>query len=433
MPHAVPEDAVLQEQQSPYLTAWVAVPMTPASPFEQAAPHMQSAHPAKQQLQPQRQQQQQQQQVVRPRRSRLAALLSCSCFGDRPAVYEPAVVAEPPLGSLSSEEADAGKRMQLVAECRAASKPPQLPVGRRLSGHKTWDAVPRRHSQKLSQLSRAETEYYDAESCHGSDHSDHQLPPINSTEELETIASQLQEQLQLQQQPSGGVPGVSGAAARLASGGSRPPWVPETPLLFAPPGTSYVPVPAHTGFAAYWENDMARTTPFPQPIDVMLGLNFLVKRAHKSIPGLWLQENDTTMTVTAKPSFLPPGALANYCEYYDKTNATEAVWPLRRDMGFGSMSGRIYMTADGTLVLRTVSRSMMRHEVESVCEDYLSLEEDGQVVVDRMCCMHVASGKRAVQYQVGRRREHPPSGWGAPMVPGFKPTRTLSIVPHHDT
>lgn len=120
-----------------------------------------------------------------------------------------------------------------VAECRAASKPPQLPVGRRLSGHKTWDAVPRRHSQKLSQLSRAETEYYDAESCHGSDHSDHQLPTINSTEELETIASQLQEQLQLQQQPSGGVPGVSGAAARLASGGSRPPWVPETPLLFA--------------------------------------------------------------------------------------------------------------------------------------------------------------------------------------------------------
>jgi hypothetical protein len=28
----------------------------------------------------------------------------------------------------------------------------------------------------------------------------------------------------------------------------------------------------------------------------MLGLNFLVKRAHKSIPGLWLQENDHTMT-----------------------------------------------------------------------------------------------------------------------------------------
>jgi hypothetical protein len=28
----------------------------------------------------------------------------------------------------------------------------------------------------------------------------------------------------------------------------------------------------------------------------MLGLNWLVKRAHKSIPGLWLQENDTTLT-----------------------------------------------------------------------------------------------------------------------------------------
>jgi hypothetical protein len=32
----------------------------------------------------------------------------------------------------------------------------------------------------------------------------------------------------------------------------------------AAPNTTYVPVPAHTGFAAYWENDFERTTPFPQ-------------------------------------------------------------------------------------------------------------------------------------------------------------------------
>jgi hypothetical protein len=64
-------------------------------------------------------------------------------------------------------------------------------------------------------------------------------------------------------------------------------------------------------------------------------------------------------------------------------------------------AGRIYMTSDGVLVLRTVSRSLVSKEVENITEDYLSLEDNGQVVVDRMCCMHVASGKRAVQYQVG--------------------------------
>lgn len=43
--------------------------------------------------------------------------------------------------------------------------------------------------------------------------------------------------------------------------------------------------------------------------------------------------------VTAKPGFLPPGALATYTEVFDKTCATEPVWSLRRDMGWGSMSG----------------------------------------------------------------------------------------------
>jgi hypothetical protein len=118
--------------------------------------------------------------------------------------------------------------LRTVAKHQTTSKL-QLPVGRRLSGHNTWDAVPRRYSQKLS---RAETEYYDAVSVHDTEH-EQQLTSINSAEELNAIAMQLQEQLQ--QRASGGVPGVSGAAARLAmsSGGSRPPWMPETPLLFA--------------------------------------------------------------------------------------------------------------------------------------------------------------------------------------------------------
>jgi hypothetical protein len=57
------------------------------------------------------------------------------------------------------------------------------------------------------------------------------------------------------------------------------------------------------------------------------------------------------------------------------------------------------MTSDGVLVLRTVSRSLVSKEVENITEDYLTLEHNGTVVVDRMCCMHVASGKRATQYQ----------------------------------
>jgi hypothetical protein len=110
-------------------------------------------------------------------------------------------------------------------------------VGRRLSGHKTWDAIPRRPSHTVAQkLSRAETEYYDAQSTHDSEH-EQQLATINSVEELDAIAAQLQLQMQLQQRESGGVPGVSGAAARLAnSSAGRPPWVPETPLLFARKG-----------------------------------------------------------------------------------------------------------------------------------------------------------------------------------------------------
>jgi hypothetical protein len=43
--------------------------------------------------------------------------------------------------------------------------------------------------------------------------------------------------------------------------------------------------------------------------------------------------------VTAKPGFLPPGALATYTEVFDKTGLTEPVWGLRRDMSWGTMSG----------------------------------------------------------------------------------------------
>lgn len=60
------------------------------------------------------------------------------------------------------------------------------------------------------------------------------------------------------------------------------------------------------GFAAYWLRDDERTTPFPQPIDVMLKANMVVQRTHASIPGIWIQETPTELSIIATPAFLPP-------------------------------------------------------------------------------------------------------------------------------
>lgn len=36
-----------------------------------------------------------------------------------------------------------------------------------------------------------------------------------------------------------------------------------------------------------------------------------------------------------------------------------------------------------------------------VCEDYLHMEDEGNIVVLRQCVRHVASGRTGVQYMVG--------------------------------
>jgi hypothetical protein len=111
MPSAVPEHSVLQEQQPASPNAWVAVRMTPASLFEQAAASMPA--PKQQQQRPQHQFHQQlqlqpqQQQYTKPKRSCLAALLTCSCCGRKPVVIESSEVAPSSVGSFGSDEADA--------------------------------------------------------------------------------------------------------------------------------------------------------------------------------------------------------------------------------------------------------------------------------------------------------------------------------------
>jgi hypothetical protein len=67
----------------------------------------------------------------------------------------------------------------------------------------------------------------------------------------------------------------------------------------------FVPVPAVTGFAAFWLRDDSRTTPFPQPIDIMLKASYLVLKVHASIPGIIIDESATELSIVANPKFLP--------------------------------------------------------------------------------------------------------------------------------
>ncbi len=57
--------------------------------------------------------------------------------------------------------------------------------------------------------------------------------------------------------------------------------------LAAGPETRWQPVPPSCGaFAGYWSKDAGASTPLPLPIDDMLGVNWLARRAHESIQGI---------------------------------------------------------------------------------------------------------------------------------------------------
>ena len=60
---------------------------------------------------------------------------------------------------------------------------------------------------------------------------------------------------------------------------------------------SFVPVPANTGVGGYWLKDPERTTPAPQPVYAMLGINWLAKKTIESIPGLLVSVNNTKWRV----------------------------------------------------------------------------------------------------------------------------------------
>jgi hypothetical protein len=59
------------------------------------------------------------------------------------------------------------------------------------------------------------------------------------------------------------------------------------------------------------------------------------------------------------------------------------------------------------LVIRHETRGLLSRKPDYIVEDYLTLEEEGTVIVDRMCCQHVKTGARAEQIQVVRLKSRP--------------------------
>lgn len=295
-------------------------------------------------------------------------LFSCACV--RPAVQ----------GDDDSIQVDASSSLSTSSNTSSLSD-----VGRSKAKGVSWDVSPKRSLMKQSSCAYTDVDWFDARSEFSSVLGGAQSDQIAKLEELSLMIRDL-----------------------APAPPTKAPWIPEPALAFAQGGLTFMPVPAHTGFAAYWERDHERSTSFPTPIDKMTKASTLAQKSHASIPGIWLQETDTSFTVTVKPGFMPPG-LPRYTETYDKSMDTEPSWSMRRDLRLGSTSGQIFMTTDGMLILRARSRPMFG-SIDYVMEEYMRLEEGGQVIVDRMCCLEVKSGNTATQYVVGHRHAVPPRG-----------------------
>lgn len=61
------------------------------------------------------------------------------------------------------------------------------------------------------------------------------------------------------------------------------------------------------------------------------------------------------------------------------------------------------------LVIRHETWGILGRKPDFIVEDYLTLEEEGTVIVDRMCCQNFKTGARAEQLQVVRLRAAPAS------------------------
>jgi len=67
----------------------------------------------------------------------------------------------------------------------------------------------------------------------------------------------------------------------------------------------------------------------------------------------------------------------------------------------------VYFTEGGGLILRHEAWSFLAKKPDFIVEDYLTLEDNGTVIVDRMCCLNTKTGERAEQLQVVRLIKRP--------------------------
>ncbi|KAF6257129.1 hypothetical protein COO60DRAFT_33644 [Scenedesmus sp. NREL 46B-D3] len=363
---------VSQESSTPFELATnqaVVVPGQPASPrtlHAEAALHQQQ-----------------------PRRRGLGALLRCSCFGGADSTAgSHAAVPEQCSSSLACNDSDQsqlgalpGRHSLDVVLVKSSGSP------RKSGSMSRRSSSPRKFHlgsslRRASSTTYSDVDWHDAESHFSGGASDQEHA-------LEEVAQMVKE-------------------SQLGPLGKTAPWIPQPPLAFGNPGMQFVRVPAVTGFAAFWLRDDKRTTPFPQPIDLMLKASYLVQKVHASIPGILIDETATELSIVANPKFLPAFlGIDGYAEQYDKSNQVEHSWFPRRDLKMGRAYGKLYMTADGMLIARVWQRPAFSDKVEVIMEEYMRLEEGGQVIVDKMTGLHVESGKRATQYLVGHRRPLP--------------------------
>jgi hypothetical protein len=73
----------------------------------------------------------------------------------------------------------------------------------------------------------------------------------------------------------------------------------------------------------------------------------------------------------------------------------------------GTGHGHVYLTEEGQLIIRHETWSFLGRKPDFIVEDYLTLEEGGKVIVDRMCACNCKTGQRAEQIQVVRLVSRP--------------------------
>jgi hypothetical protein len=74
--------------------------------------------------------------------------------------------------------------------------------------------------------------------------------------------------------------------------------------MVAEPHMRFVRVPANVGLGGYWLKDAERSTPSPQPIDVMLGSSWMVRKVHDTIPGILVSLNPNCSTLNPESQHL---------------------------------------------------------------------------------------------------------------------------------